>query len=295
MSPRARHASAFVFALSVTMLVMVIGVAGIASLRAATAQGARTDDAVAVTQLARSAADLGVQMLVEYTTWRTGMKNDAWYELGDVNGAKLYMKIVDDDGSLSDDADDSFRVYGRAATDNATRMFSVLVRPSKKIGANMIANGDFETDLTGWTASDGNLAIETASPGEGLQSLRLENLTSGLKGPTVPVSGVAKKTVYESGFWARLASGSATLNVTLTLEQGLIDWSTYQSAGVIGTTWSHHTVTFAATDSSSFTGATLGFNPGGTTADFLLDGVDFHTPATTSLEVVEGTWRREID
>jgi len=297
MSPRAQHAGALVFALSVTMLVMVIGVAGVVSLRAATAQSVRTDDTISATYLARSAAVLGVQLLTEQSAWRSTISNDAWYGLGTVNGAKLYMKAVDDDGDLADDESDSVRIYGRAATRDATRMISALARPETVTGSNVLSNGGFESGTSGWIFANGTPVLDTSAPPEGLQSLCLTDRPAlSMAQAVADVSSVVENnTEYELELWVRFASGTGSVDVSFQLAGSSPAWTQYQSIPDVGTTWARYTLTFPSTGSSSFTSAWITIAASSGTADFCLDGIVLREAPTSRLVLAAGSWRREID
>jgi endo-1,4-beta-xylanase len=85
---------------------------------------------------------------------------------------------------------------------------------------NLITNSGFETNTTGWSVFGGSatIASSTAQAHSGTHSLLITGRTQTYQGPQYSVLSVATPgTSYSLSLWGRLASGSSTGSLTVTL------------------------------------------------------------------------------
>jgi GH35 family endo-1,4-beta-xylanase len=98
--------------------------------------------------------------------------------------------------------------YGVANVDSIT--FS-----SSKLGANVLANGDFESSTGGWFTWSGTLGLTTASAHKGSHALAVTSRPGNGPAAITITSAVVPGTSYQVSFWVSIA-GAAQANVNLT-------------------------------------------------------------------------------
>jgi hypothetical protein len=83
------------------------------------------------------------------------------------------------------------------------------------VGANIIQNGDFESDASGWFSWAGSVGVTTSTSVTGAQSLRVSNRPSNGPAATNLTGAVVRNTSYQVSVWVTI-EGAAQANVNLT-------------------------------------------------------------------------------
>jgi type II secretory pathway component PulK len=116
--------------LGASMIITVLGVAGIFVVRLQAQTTTTANHAVRATAASASVIDLARLRLNTSATWRTDHTNNTWIADITFDGGRIAYKLVDEaDGNLANDSTTPVRVYGRAVFGKALRMQSVLVNP----------------------------------------------------------------------------------------------------------------------------------------------------------------------
>ncbi len=112
---------------------------------------------------------------------------------------------------LSGEQDVFIRYHGGFGVANVDR----FRLSSSAVGENIIANGDFETDTSGWFSWAGTVGVTNTTSVTGSQSLRVANRPSNGPAATNLTSRVVPGTSYQVSFWVTI-EGAAQANVNLT-------------------------------------------------------------------------------
>ncbi|MDF3065186.1 MAG: xylanase [Polyangiaceae bacterium] len=90
---------------------------------------------------------------------------------------------------------------------------------SSSVGENIIANGDFEADASGWFSWAGTVGVTSATSVTGSQSLLVSNRPSNGPAATNLTSRVAAGTSYQVSIWVAVqGAAEASVNVTQKVE-----------------------------------------------------------------------------
>jgi Tfp pilus assembly protein PilX len=161
-SVKNRNAYLYVAVLFVATIVGMIGLSAISVARLQLRTTTETTQATNAGQLAQSAIEHALSTIQADANWRSTYSNDVIYPTPRVvmNDGDFAWKLVDVDGSLSDDDSDSVTVVGIGRVGEFSSARSVVLYPSgqgidslgKAFHCNqdvvLKANVDFETDQT---------------------------------------------------------------------------------------------------------------------------------------------------
>ncbi|RYZ02733.1 MAG: carbohydrate-binding protein [Myxococcales bacterium] len=90
---------------------------------------------------------------------------------------------------------------------------------SSAVGENVLANGDFETDASGWFSWAGTVGVTSTTSVTGSQSLLVSNRPSNGPAATSLTSRVVPGTSYQVSFWVSIqGAAQASVNVTQKIE-----------------------------------------------------------------------------
>lgn len=117
---------AYVAVLAIATVVMVLGLGALLAVRAQRRALTAMDDAADAQAYAVSATELARLELAQNASWRTAYTNDTYLAYTSLGRGSFSWKLVDSDGSLSDDASDAVRVVGIGKAGLATRTYSVV-------------------------------------------------------------------------------------------------------------------------------------------------------------------------
>jgi endo-1,4-beta-xylanase len=179
--------------------------------------------------------------------------------------------------------------YGVANVDSIT--FS-----SSKLGANVIANGDFESNADGWFTWSGTMGITTASAHKGSHALVVTDRPGNGPAATTITGAVVPGTSYQVSFWVSIA-GAAEANVNLTQKircsGGADEYSWLASpVAVQQGQWVELTGTLAVPD-CALSEVTIYAEGPGAGIDLLVDDVSARAPAATNL-IPDGTFESSV-
>ena len=131
---RRRHAkrrgTAYVLVLSITSLLVMLGLTASQLVRTEISNNSRLEDQAAVQLSAMSALDIMHKRLDGETAWRSSTAHDAWDTGEKIDGVLVQFKFIDEtDGNLSSDNTHRFRLYAMATRNDARRLYSVELMP----------------------------------------------------------------------------------------------------------------------------------------------------------------------
>lgn len=216
-----RRGMGYAAVLAITMVVTVVGLAGLLAARIEL-RGSRFDaDATRADVAARGGLELVVHRLQNNPAWRARYTHDTWTASEQALGYILSFKLQDaTDASLSDDVYDPVRVYVRCTVGSATRIYSALLVPDGKQELNLLTNGNIEKGTTGWTSRGmGTLSATTSSPQEGAYCLRSSGDLISATGIFQDVTAqLQNNTTYYTEVWVRSQSLSATKTALLVIQ-----------------------------------------------------------------------------
>ena len=302
-NPTRRRGGVYVLVLSVSMLVMIIGVSAVIALRAKQQTSDLVSDSILARQLARSAVELGSLAIDADDSWRTTWASGVWKWTTTVDGARMGYTAVDEtDGDLADDDTDPVRIYGFAEIDNVTRILSVEMAPVVTPNpTNLIGESTFETGIGAWFATgNGVVAQDISKPYAGVGCLILEDRLGAADGVAIDITGaVANGADMNIDFWAMVGGSSDNLLVQINITTDSFGYvHQAASAPTVDTNWSKHSVSLTTTWSGTLVQAVLSITPKFDNKDLYLDDVSMtdaaDTGATTALIATAGTWRREV-
>lgn len=284
--------------LAVLGAAMIITVIGVSALLAVTVQrriSIATSEATAARFHAHAAIELALHQLANDSNWRTTYTNDTWANVDEMQGGSLQFKLIDDDGSLSDDPLDAVWLVGRGDVGQAVRITKVLLQPQRTLASsNIIQNGDAEAGTRHWEASGGAaLAYLAAQPNNGAGCLVLRDRSSESDGVTQDLLGqLVSGQRYEVELWLRSTSGSNVFKVELCFD-GVPTASVITAA--IDTSWTRVSATLTPTVPALASTAQLKISTDAGTNDFLVDDVHITPEAAAHTMVpVPGTWQQAV-
>ena len=150
-NPIRQRGTVYLLVLSITTLLVGIGVTAVIVGRINLKTEALEADQTQARFLAQNSIDLLRQELNADPSWRTNYTNDTWYGSYDGGVGTVRFKLIDEgDGSLIDDDKDPVRMYVQATVGGAVRIYSVVLSVS-----------DIELDIPIITGSDD--AVEDVS------------------------------------------------------------------------------------------------------------------------------------
>jgi hypothetical protein len=297
-----RRGGAYVAVLGVAALTTVIGMASMWSARTTHRTTTLTGDTARARHLAEAAVELALIAINSDSYWRDTVIDDDWSTPQACNGAQLSYKFVDEiDGDLSDDADQPFRVYGRADVGDAVRIVSVRVEPFDPGDANIIDNGGGESGTAPWLKYLGDAEIEqkTDKVRAGTHSLMVKGRKDGNTGMKQSVLDemIADRTYDVTvWFWPKKDNTTAVVGLRVkTTEHGYVKFEHEQT---VHEGWNEVTAQLAPTWTGTPTKFDFYVGTTGDEDDFWVDDIEVApTPfvARPAHRVVAGTWRREVE
>lgn len=128
----ARHrGSVYLAVLGASMVVSVLGVAGLYAVRLQGKISKNSNEAIRAAAVASSAVEYGRYMISIDSGWRTRHSHDRWVSDVAFDGGTFTYKLVDTaDTDLSNNATHTVRLYGKSTLGKATRIQSVELAPS---------------------------------------------------------------------------------------------------------------------------------------------------------------------
>lgn len=134
-----RGAALYVTVLSTTLIVSLLGLAGMAVVRIERLNATAMEDVLRARQNARSAVELALRVVANTSTWRTTYPNgveSSRLSLGSNGKGTVSWYITDTDGSLSN-PDASLKLFGVGRVGSAVQVSSIQVEAAK-VGPNTL-------------------------------------------------------------------------------------------------------------------------------------------------------------
>jgi hypothetical protein len=188
---------------------------------------------------------------------------------------------------------------GNEITD-ATRLINTqgdgVVPPNSSTGVwegttNMVTNGGFESNATGWTANQGGevLTRVTSDAKFGSASLDVVTPATGLAGAESPTFAATTGLTYTGSLWARSISGTTTAQIRIRVAANSI---LATSNITLTPTWTRYTVTYTSTVTTALVLDLI--QVPATASEFRIDGaqVEQKSIATPYVETNGGTASR---
>lgn len=142
--PHRRAGSLYVAVMGVAIIVSIIGFLALTLARAKLKAADDENDRRIACLLALSAVENAISDINADSSWRSTYVNNVEYPSTPVtlDSGTFTVKIVDADGDLADDANDSARLYGIGRVGDAVHVHSVEIKP---------ASGSMEITPGSWT------------------------------------------------------------------------------------------------------------------------------------------------
>ena len=122
---RKQRGTAYVLVLSITTLLVTLGIAASQLAQSQIEQGNLDQDLAKARHAAMSFQDVISRRNTGSTTWRSGVTNSTWYQLPTQDSISLFYAYVDPiDGDINDDDADPFLLYTWAHSGTAFRIYS---------------------------------------------------------------------------------------------------------------------------------------------------------------------------
>lgn len=131
-SSHRRRGTLYAGVMMTATIVAMIGLSGLSVAHLGVRAVQRSKDADNAALLARSAIEECVRRIVDNNNWRTDFANNTEYPSPPLalNGGTISWRLVDVDGSLSNNKADGVRIYGIGRAGGATYVESVLLLPA---------------------------------------------------------------------------------------------------------------------------------------------------------------------
>ncbi len=122
-----RRGAVYVFVLSVSLLVTVIGIGGLYHVRVETMRSVAASEGVRARLLARSAIELGLLIIRTDDTWRTKLGAGTWIAMKKFGDGQLALDAALSPDPGGDPRKDLVTLEGRGIVGSATHRCSVTV------------------------------------------------------------------------------------------------------------------------------------------------------------------------
>lgn len=291
--------SAYVFILTVSVLVTGIGLAALLAVRVERRSANLTEATVKARFAALSLMQVVLLRITEDPDWRTTYSHDVWEPKESADGVVYTFKLVDEqDGNLANDSSQSVRLYAKAMVGDAVRIYSVLLNEEGGASANLLVNADMEDGLTDWSAMRCTIKSSTSNPHSGTACLEMTEGEASGSGPQQYLSGVENGVAYDLEVWARKASGASYVRIAFAITssgEGKVFFEDLNDDTYVDTAWTKCTTTLTPTWSGTLEEARVKFTvPSGTYDMFVDDAAMRVAGSGPSISVVPGTCRREV-
>lgn len=294
---RARRGGIYVAVLMTAVCVGVIGFSALATTRLQLAESVGDRQVTAARFYAQSAVDFALLTLNETSDWRTEFTSGAWRSaaLGD---GQIAWQIVDEaDGDLTTVPDGPLRLYGRGTCGTAVRIYSVELDTTGVAGSDLLENGGLESGLDPWS---GYGLCDLALVGDaysGAAACRATNRSATWAGPGQDVDQyLVNGQQYRATVWVKNHGLTDLLSLRLMVVSSGDGTQYLESPGTltVGGVWTRLSTEFTPTWTGTLNRAVFYLKTSLATADFSVDAATFEPlDADESLQIVEGSWRRE--
>jgi hypothetical protein len=291
-----RRGSIYVAVLGVATFVAVVGLSALLAVRVQQIAASLNEAAVQADYYSQSTIDLAMYWIAADANWRTTYTNDTWTGEWADGPLRFNFKLVDElDGDLANDPTQPVRLYGRATSGSALRMYSVELQP--RAITNVLSNGEMENATVNWTGVNCTLESRTDAPHGGTKYIYVDIGGISGVGPFQVIPGAVESgATYQFEIWVAATSGTLWARPVMEIYvSGSSKQSIVGSTATIGATWTKLTGTFTPTWSGTLTEARICLYSVVGLHDFKIDDALLYKPLTgPALAPVRGTWRREV-
>jgi len=297
-STHRRRAAMYMIVLATAMLVTVIGLGGLMAARTQFHIGQANNQAMQARFYAQSAIDLALYKLSADVSWRSNLSNDTWEADRVLDVGLFRWKPVDEqDGDLDDDSTDEVRIYGTGIVGDTVRTYSVALVPRGN-EPNLLRNPGFESGTSGWQSWNCTLVTDTSGPHSGTTRVLLFNRgASNAQGYQNVASTIQNGETYYVEVWAQSDGSSEDIRISLKTIGSSSGTRTFATPAVsVDGSWTLVSGTLTPTWTGTLTEARWRvFSPSGGSRDFFIDDTVMRVDSDpTELELVPGSWRREV-
>jgi len=142
-----RRGTAYVLVLSITTLLIVLGISATFIARGDLEQNQLEHDQANARVCAQYTLDYVQKLRDGDTTWRLEAPHARWISFLNIDGVSMYYAYVDPiDSDLANDSTQPFLIYSKAISGNAKRMFVVEMIPGEN--GRLIRNTDSFKQIT---------------------------------------------------------------------------------------------------------------------------------------------------
>ncbi len=301
----ARPGTAYVAVVVVAAIVSAISLAAVWAGRVRLRTAEQVAHAAEARLLAFAGAETAVQTISTDPGWRANVPPNTYMTERQLGNGRFTWKIVPEP-EFAGQINPPVRVYGRGVRtmadprEETTRIISFLLRAPVANPANLLSNPGFERGVSKWSAMNGcELVIETSPVYAGSRCLWVHGRSGASAGPAQSLLGRIDRGAYEMEAWIRPTSSNTRAKFTVYVKGSL---STGQfitdSTGQAVTTDRFRRVTMNANIdwSGSLEEAWVRVDtaPGQPVASFYVDEVVFRERPSTSIEIIPGSWRQEL-
>ncbi len=211
-SHESRRGGIYIAVLGVTTLVTVVGLSGLllADVQRQTAE-TRLESGASRFE-AQSALGVAMSRVAQTPAWNTKYPSKTWTAAEGLGGAQWAFMLEYDQAAADAGQTVDMTINAIAARERAARVYAIDARA--KIGGaapNVIGNGGFETDVSGWrTIAGGNLQRD-------MTSYHIAPASAWLGARTAPSAGIATNVLpamvngarFEFSAWVHMFNGQA--------------------------------------------------------------------------------------
>lgn len=294
-----RRGGMYVVVLMTALFVTVIGLSGVTVARLQLREAEQSRSVNAVRFYAQSAVETGMQFIAADAAWRTTYTHDLWLAQRPIDKGQFTWKIVDEVNlDLQVDPSAPVRIYGMGMLGGAVRVYSVLVQPD--LLYNLLANPGIENGPADWAGHDCTVSTYSSDVHSGSKSLIAKNRIDYWSGPfQIITDKITIGETYQIESWVKTSGLPASVRIVMWVGQEWPwegpggQWLTGSNTAVDSAGWTLVSARLTPTWAGSLSAAYVKVDTAVGADDFLVDDLVFRV-ANADLNVVPGTWRREM-
>lgn len=209
-SRQRKGAALYLTVLSNALIVGLLGLAALTVVRIERRANTTSTDMIEAQLNAQSAVEHAMLTIKNDATWRTKFVNNAETSPWTLGNGSIRWKLVDVDGDLSDDVNDTVDVYGIGQVGAATWVETCTLTPHVSVPSNLLLNGDCESGTDNWSINNGALlASSTADPHGGAACLHVYNRPNYWTKPAHDLTSAELQSgsTYNVSVWVKINSG----------------------------------------------------------------------------------------
>lgn len=284
--------------IAVLMTAMLVTIAALSGLSAARSRLRAVETASYTTRArfyAEAAVDMGLHAVRVDSNWRNNYTNDEWVSERTMGSGDYAWKLVDEeDGDLAGSSAGPVRLYGKGMAGDATRIYSVKLKP--RAAPNLLGNCEFDVGTNRW-AGLGNcdLVIESTNPNSSPTYLKVTHRANSSAGVYQDItSKITNGTTYYTELWRSGLGLTNRFEIILETTDGT--QTIHFDVSPPGLGWRKASALLTPTWTGTLKRAYWKFYAPLAPIDFWIDDVllvEGTEPPETMMVPIPGTWRRE--